>query len=75
MYIEWACQTLPSLDNISDKLYNIVTGNLRLQSKSILQLQFIGAQMKAQFTPNFTDRFYKIIWNPVKSLEVMLAVA
>ena len=49
-------------------------GNLLLQSKSILQLQSIGAQMKAPFTSNFTDRFYKIIWNPVRPLAVMLTV-
>ena len=72
LYIVWACQTLLSLDNISDKLYNIVTGNLLLQSKSVLQLQFIDAQMKAQFITKFTDRFCNIIWNFMKSLEVML---
>ena len=29
---------------------------------------------KGQFITNFTDGFYQIIWNPVKSLEVMLTV-
>ena len=61
------------LNHISDKLYNIVTGNL-LQSNSIIQMQVIGARIKGQFITNFKDGFYQIIWNPVKSLEVMLTV-
>ena len=39
-----------------DKLYNIATGNL-LQRKSMLQMQFIGERMKAQYISNFTDGF------------------
>ena len=38
----------------------------------MLQMQVIGARIKGQF--NFTDGFYQIIWNPVKSLVVMLTV-
>ena len=48
------------LNNISDKLYNIVTGNL-LQSNSVLLMQVIGMQIKGQFISNFTDGFYHII--------------
>ena len=40
----------------------------------MLQMQVIGARIKGQFISNFTDGFYQIIWNPVKSLEVMLTV-
>ena len=54
-------------------MYNNVTGNL-LQSKTILQMQVIGVRMKGQFISNFTDEFHQIIWNAVKSLEVMLSV-
>ena len=61
------------LNNISDKLYNIVTGN-SLESNSMLQMQVIGVRIKGQFISNFTDGFYQIIWNPVKSLEVKLTV-
>ena len=59
------------LNNTSDKLCNIVTGNL-LRSKSILQIQFNGKQMKAQCISNLTEKFHKTIWNLVKSFEVML---
>ena len=45
------------LNNISDKLYNIVKGNL-LQNNSVLQMQVIGAWIKGQF---ITDGFYQII--------------
>ena len=45
-----------------------------LQSNSMLQVQVIGARITGQFISNFTDEFYQIIWNPVKSLEVMLTV-
>ena len=61
------------LNNISDKLYNTVTGN-SLESNSMLQMQVIGVRIKGQFISNFTVGFYQIIWNPVKSLEVKLTV-
>ena len=42
----------------------------------MLQMQFIGARMKAQCFSNFTDGFKvrKTIWNFVNSLDVMLTV-
>ena len=40
----------------------------------MLQMQVIGARIKGQFITNFTDEFYQIICNPVKSPEVMLTV-
>ena len=40
----------------------------------MLQMKAIGARVKGQFISHFTDGFYQIIWNPVKSLEVMLTV-
>ena len=40
----------------------------------MLQMQVIGVRIKGQFISNFKSGFYQIIWNPVKSLEVMLAV-
>ena len=40
----------------------------------MLQMQVIVVRIKGQYISNFTDGFYQIIWNPVKSLEVMLTV-
>ena len=42
----------------------------------MLQMQFIGERMKAQFISNFTDgvQVRKTIWNFVNSLDVMLTV-
>ena len=42
----------------------------------MLQMQFIGERMKAQYLSNFTDGFKvrKTIWNFVNSLDVMLTV-
>ena len=49
-----------SLNNISDKLLNIVTGKM-LQGKSILQIHFDGEWMKAHCISNFTYGFCKTI--------------
>ena len=40
----------------------------------MLQMLVIVVRIKGQFFSNFTDGFYQITWNPVKSLGVMLTV-
>ena len=60
-----------SLNNISDKLYTIVTGNM-LQRKSISQIHFIGEWIKAHCIANFTCGFRKTIWDLVNAFKVML---
>ena len=39
---------------------------------SVLEMQFNGELMNAQFISNFIDGFHETIWNLVKSMEAML---
>ena len=74
--LQWmSLPNTPILWIISVTKYNIVTGNV-LQSKAMVQMQFIGKRIRAQCISNFTDGFQvrKAIWNLANSLDVMPTV-
>lgn len=59
------------LNDHSDRLYNIVTGQIASPEINVEQALDIGRQMKAKFVSNLPEKFHTSISSPVKTMEMM----